>query len=96
MAMLNEIIYGVPSILKPFARKLFTSVVDWDIVYYCQLEKLGPSPILRSITHDILSFCGSVIHEFGLPRTSAYKRTPDGPNKKARLLPCCTNLLTNS
>jgi hypothetical protein len=87
MAMLNEIIYNLPNILKPFARKLFVSIIDWDIVYYCQLEVLGPSSILRSITYDILSSCGFTIHEFGLPRMSAYKRTPDALNKKVRLVP---------
>lgn len=89
--MLNEIIYGVPNILKPLARKLFASVVDWDIVYYCQLEKLGPSSVLRLITYDILSFCGFIIHEFGLPRMSAYKRTPDAPNEKVKFISCCAN-----
>lgn len=82
LAMLNEIIYSLPDVLKPFARKVFAFIVDWDIIYYCQLEKLGPYPVLRSIAYDIFGLCSLLIRNFGVPRLSAYKRIPNAPNKK--------------
>ncbi|KAH7346518.1 hypothetical protein BKA65DRAFT_551425 [Rhexocercosporidium sp. MPI-PUGE-AT-0058] len=81
MAMMNEIIYSVPSLLKPFARKLIVSILDKDIVYFCQMEKLGPSTILRSITYGLFGICAWFIRHFCSPRLSPYKRAPDTPNK---------------
>jgi hypothetical protein len=79
-AMMNEIIYALPSWLKPFSKKLVVSILDWDIIYLSQLDKLGPSPVLRGITYDFFRLCGFLIREFGLPRLSPYKRAPDAPN----------------
>ncbi|KAH9214158.1 hypothetical protein DL95DRAFT_524084 [Leptodontidium sp. 2 PMI_412] len=81
MAMMNEIIYSVPSLLKPFARKLIVSILDKDIVYFCQMDKLGPSPILRRIAYGLFGICAWFIRNFGSPRLSPYKRAPDAPNK---------------
>lgn len=76
MAMMNEILYPIPGILKPFARKLVASMLDQDIVHFCQLDKLRPSSTLRTVTYDIFYFCGWMIRNFGLPRLSPYKRSP--------------------
>jgi hypothetical protein len=78
MAMMNQLLYGVPTLLKPFARKLVASILDWNIVHYCQLEKLGPSPVLRTTAYDIFRLCGWLIREFGLPRLDAHQRSPKG------------------
>ena len=83
--MMNEIIYSVPSLLKPFARKLILSILDEDIVYFCQMEKLGPSPMLRSFTFGLFRLCAWFIRNFGTPRLSPYKRAPDAPNKNVRI-----------
>ncbi|CZS92774.1 uncharacterized protein RAG0_03286 [Rhynchosporium agropyri] len=82
MAMMNEIIYVVPSIFKPFARKLIVSILDEDIVHFCQLEKLSPSAVLRSLTYGVFRICSFFIREFCFPRLSPYKRTPDAPNNR--------------
>lgn len=76
MAMLNEIIYSVPIVLKPFTRKLVASILDWDIINLCQMEKLGPSPLLRAIAYDVFLGCAWVIRNLSLPRLSAYNRQP--------------------
>ncbi|KAL2069645.1 hypothetical protein VTL71DRAFT_14324 [Oculimacula yallundae] len=81
MAMMNEIIYVVPSILKPFARKLIVSILDEDIVHFCQMEKLGPSSSLRSIAYGLFRVCSFFIRELSFPRLTPYKRAPDAPNK---------------
>ncbi|KAK0120092.1 hypothetical protein ONS95_011505 [Cadophora gregata] len=80
MAMMNEIIYSVPSLFKPFVRKLIVSILDADIVYFCQMEKLGPSPVLRSIAYSLFGLCAWFIRNFCNPRQSPYKRAPDAPN----------------
>lgn len=85
MAMMNEIIYSVPSLLKPFTRKLIVSILDKDIVYFCQMEKLGPSPILRSIAYGLFGICAWFIRNCGSPRLSPYKRAPDAPNKSVSI-----------
>lgn len=88
MAMLNEIIYPIPSFLKPLARKIVASILDWDIIYYCQLENLGPSPVLRGILFDSFRLCGFLIRHLGLPRLSPYRRSPDAPNKQVGDIIC--------
>jgi len=86
MAMIGQLFYSVPTVLVPFFHKVLASILDHHIVYFCQLEKLGPSPILRSIAYDIFGVCGWLIREFGLPRLSPYKRSPDGPDEKTGLM----------
>lgn len=75
MAMLNEIIYSAPSFLKPLLRKIVVSILDWDIVYLCQMDKLGPSYLLGSLMYKLFSLAGWLINNFGLPRLTPYKRT---------------------
>jgi len=84
MGLLNQIIYPIPTVLHPFARKVVASIMDHDIVYFNQLESLGPSPLLRDIVFDFFRLCGWFLREFGLPRSAAYKRSPDSPNKTVR------------
>ncbi|KAI9054465.1 hypothetical protein LZ554_001627 [Drepanopeziza brunnea f. sp. 'monogermtubi'] len=81
MAMMNQTIWSVPSMFKPLTRKVFVSILDWDIVHFCQFEKLGRSLTLRSTAFAFFRLCGFCIREFGAPRYSPYKRVPDGPNK---------------
>lgn len=83
--MMNELIYVIPSTLKPFARKLVVSILDEDIVHFCQMEKLGPSSTLRSIAYGVFGICSWFIRNFGLPRLSPYKRAPDAPNKSVSI-----------
>jgi len=66
-AMMNQLLCGVPTLLKPFAIKLVASILDWHIVHYCQLEKLNPSPVLHTIAFDIFGLCGWFIRECDLP-----------------------------
>ena len=80
--MMNQILYPIPTILLPFARKLVASILDFDIVYFNQLEWLKPSPLLRSVTFDFFRLCGWLIREFGLPRLGPYQRSPNTPNPK--------------
>lgn len=81
-AMLEEILWLVPTLLKPLARKLVVSIIDNDVVYYCQLEKFRPSSLLRTITYGIFRGCALWIRYLGFPRLSAYKRSPEAPSKK--------------
>lgn len=67
MGMMNKIIYSVPSILKPFTRNLIVSMLDRDIVHFCNMEKLGRDRTLRAIAHDLIGVCGWRIRNFGLP-----------------------------
>jgi hypothetical protein len=80
--MMNQILYPIPTLLLPFARKLVVSILDSDIVYFNQMEKLGPSPLIRGITFNFFRLCGFFIREFGWPRLSPYKRSPETPNSK--------------
>jgi len=82
MAILNQMIDDIFMFPKPLLRKIVASILDEDIVYFNQWEKLGPSTVLRSIFFNIFRLCGWVIREFGWPRLSAYKRTPHGPKGK--------------
>ncbi|KAF2171333.1 hypothetical protein M409DRAFT_18448 [Zasmidium cellare ATCC 36951] len=53
MAMLWQVLYPVPRFLKSFVAKVVASILDWDIVYYCRMEQLGPSPLLREVVFDV-------------------------------------------
>ena len=79
-AMLDQVLYPIPRSLKNFVVRIFVSIIDWDIVYYCQLEKLHPSPLIREVAHDFFRLCGWLIREFGLPRLSPYQRSPSEAN----------------
>lgn len=79
--MMNEIIYSVPNLLKPFTRKLIVSILDEDIVHFCQMEKLGPSPVLRRIAYSLFGLCACFIRNFGWARLTPYNRAPETPNK---------------
>ncbi|KAJ5051705.1 uncharacterized protein L3040_001478 [Drepanopeziza brunnea f. sp. 'multigermtubi'] len=81
MALMNQIMWSVPSMLKPLTRKILVSILDWDVVHFCQFEKLGRSLTLRSTAFSFFRLCGFCIREFGAPRYGPYKRVPDGPNK---------------
>ncbi|KAF8862180.1 hypothetical protein BDZ45DRAFT_212739 [Acephala macrosclerotiorum] len=83
MAMLNEIVYTCPSLFKPLLRKVVVSILDWDIVFYCQMDKLGRSSLLRFLTFRVFDLCGWFILHFGLPRLSPYKRTFQESKKKS-------------
>lgn len=79
-AMLNELIFMIPEGLKPFARKIVVSILDQDIVYFCQLGEFGPSQKLRSCVFFIFRLAALHIRCFCLPRVWSYQRTPSGSN----------------
>lgn len=83
MAMLNEIVYTCPSLFKPLLRKVVVSILDWDIVFYCRMDKLGRSSLLRFLMFRVFDLCGWFILHFGLPRLSPYKRTFEESKKKS-------------
>ena len=69
----NQIIYPIPTVLRVFAQKLVASIMDHDIVNFNQLERLGPSSLLRRIVFDFFRLCGGFLREFGLSHSLAYK-----------------------
>lgn len=75
MAMMNELIYSVPGFLKPLFRMVVVSILDWDIVALCQMEKLGRSSSVRFCMYRLFDTAAFFIRNFGFPRLTPYERT---------------------